>query len=289
MGKDKKQKEKRQIPLDQLPLEKRLHVTVYNADDCNAAIHGERVPATLGLEVSRLYAIHGIRHHHVFAQDLCGVILEFTRALNARDIMSGIIPETNEPEDIPYCIWHPNVPSQETLRTLIQRYPHLVYHAARACAIAGYVDLYKELDVLPEVHVVEEASYASAERKNEDSKAIYQLIVSQHVKFAVFNDSMTTTEQWTFLTPALHHAMATPQFAQALRLDRHTESLAKVIMSPSFPMSNRTILLTTSISGRIRVSMTTIVMRPHRQGIIFRFCMGRCPSTFRQWIRKSSF
>ncbi|CAL5872077.1 uncharacterized protein PFLUO_LOCUS6334 [Penicillium psychrofluorescens] len=194
MGKDKKQKEKRQIPLDQLPLEKRLHATVYNADDCNAAIHGERVPVALGLEVSRLCVIHGIRHHHGFAQDLRGVIPEFTRALNARDIMSGIIPEMNNPEDVPYCIWHPDVPSQETLRALIQRYPHLVYHAAWACAIAGYIDVYKELDVLPEVHVAEEASYACAERKNEGSEAIYQLIVSQHVKFAVFNDYNRTVD-----------------------------------------------------------------------------------------------
>lgn len=119
---------------------------------------------------------------------------EFTRALNARDIMSGIIPEIKESEEIPYCIWHPDVLNEDTLRALVQRYPHLVYHAARACAVAGYVNLYKELDILPEVHIAEEASYASAERKNKGSEAIYQLIMSQPVKFAVMNDYTRTVD-----------------------------------------------------------------------------------------------
>lgn len=176
------------VKSNQLRLEERLHDEAYNADDLNAALRGVRVPDALGLEVSRLCVIHGIRHHYGFAQELRGVTPEFTRALNARDIMSDIIPEMSQPEDVPYCIWHPEIPSQEALRKLTKRYPNLIYHAARACAIAGYVDLYKEFDVLPEVHVAEEASYASKERKNEGSEAIYRLIISHHVRFAVFND-----------------------------------------------------------------------------------------------------
>lgn len=179
---------------DQLPLEERFRDEVYNADDLNTALRGERVPDALGLEVSHLCVIHGIRHHYGFAQELRGVRPEFTRALNASDIMIGIIPEMNQREDIPYCIWHPDILSEETLRALVQRYPDMRYHAARECAIAGYIDLYKELDVLPEVHLAEEASYASAERQIEGSKAIYQLIVSHHVKFAVFNDYNRTVD-----------------------------------------------------------------------------------------------
>ena len=178
--------------MDQLPIEKRLEIKAYNADVCNAAIHGQRVPPALGYEVTRLCVIHGIRHHYGFAQELRGATPELTRALNARDIMSGVIPTITEAEEIPYCIWHPEVPSEDTLRALVKRYPNMVYHAARACAVAGYFDLYKELDLLPDVHVAEEASYASAERQIQGSEAIYQSIVSQPVKYAVMNDYTRT-------------------------------------------------------------------------------------------------
>lgn len=183
---------KPQIPQDQLPLEIRLKIKAYRAGECDAAIHGQRVPPGLAMEVTRLCVIRGIRHHYGFAQELRGAAPEFTRALNARDIMSGFIPTITDAEEIPYCIWHPDVPSEDTLRTLVQRYPNMVYHAARACAVAGYFDLYKELDLLPEVHVAEEASYAGVERKNQGSEAIYQSIVSQPVKFAVMNDYTRT-------------------------------------------------------------------------------------------------
>lgn len=95
------------MPLNKLPLERSLKANIYSEEDCNAAIHGKRVPPALGLEVTRICSIHGIRHHYGFAQDLRRLTPEFTRALNARDIMSGIIPEMKEPEEIPYCIWHP--------------------------------------------------------------------------------------------------------------------------------------------------------------------------------------
>ncbi|KAJ5496690.1 hypothetical protein N7463_008677 [Penicillium fimorum] len=59
---------------------------------------------------------------------------QFTRTLNARDIMS-------EPDQTPYWIWHPDVPDECILQALAQRYPQMLYHAARACAVAGYIDL----------------------------------------------------------------------------------------------------------------------------------------------------
>lgn len=87
---------------NQLSIEERLNTDVYNVEDCNAAIHGQRVPRELGSEVTRLCVIHGIRHHYGFAQELRGVTSEFTRALNARDIMSNVIPENmKEPNEIP--------------------------------------------------------------------------------------------------------------------------------------------------------------------------------------------
>lgn len=185
---------KPQTPLDQLPIEARLKIKKYSSDECNAAIHGQQIPVALGYELNRLSVIRGIRHYHGFAQELRGVTPEFTRALNARDIMTGIIPTMSEPDEIPYCIWHPDVPDEGTLRALVQRYPHMQYHAARACAVAGYIDLYEELDPLPEVHVAEEASYASAERSNKGSQEIYQRITSQQVKFVIMNDYTRTVD-----------------------------------------------------------------------------------------------
>ncbi|KAJ5637370.1 hypothetical protein N7490_007249 [Penicillium lividum] len=152
----------------------------YNADDCNDALHGSRVPEILDEPSQRLCTIRGIRHHYKFAQELRGVAPEFTRALNARDMMTGIIPTISQPK--------------ETLYSPVQQYPDMLYHAARACAVARYSDLYQELDPLPEVHVAEEAGYASAQRSNNGSQQIYQHILSQPVKFAIMNDYTRTVD-----------------------------------------------------------------------------------------------
>jgi hypothetical protein len=102
--------------------------------------------------------------------------------------MSGVVPEINDSSEVPYCIWYPEPPPQETLRNLVKRYPNMIYHAARACAVAGYFDLYSELQVLPEVHVAAEARDASLARKNKGSEAIYEQIMSKHLKFEIMND-----------------------------------------------------------------------------------------------------
>lgn len=60
----------------------------------------------------------------------------------------------------------------------MKHYPDMIYHAARSCAVAGYFDLYLELQVLPEVHVAVEARDASLARKNKGSEAIYEQIMS---------------------------------------------------------------------------------------------------------------
>ncbi|KAL4897126.1 hypothetical protein BDV59DRAFT_169855 [Aspergillus ambiguus] len=41
------------------------------------------------------------------------------------------------PEDFPYCFWHPDVPHEQTLRHLVDKYPDnklLRYSVGRACA-----------------------------------------------------------------------------------------------------------------------------------------------------------
>lgn len=164
-------------------LMERLNIKEYSANDCLASIRGERLPHALGLSLTRLCVIRGIRYHYGFAQDLYRQRDEFTRALHARDIMSNMIPDMdlNRPEEFPYCIWHPNLAAEATYRDLSRRYPQMAYHVGRACAVAGYTDLYLELDILPEVHIAEEA-------RDCGSVAIFDAIMANPVKYNVMDD-----------------------------------------------------------------------------------------------------
>lgn len=168
--------------LDELPtLLDRLNIKKFSREDATAAVKGERIPDALGLPLLRLCTIRGIRYHDGFGHELRGVTDEFTRALNARAIMSNRVPEIKDEQEIPYCIWHPEVATEETYRRVVQKYKNMRYQVARACAVAGYTKLYEELDVLPEVHVAEEAREAG-------NMEIYDLIMAQPVKFKVMND-----------------------------------------------------------------------------------------------------
>jgi len=153
----------------------------YHPRACELAIAGRQLPDHLGTRVIQLCVIRGIRYHAGFGRELKGITPAFTRALNAQDIMNNIIPDTLTPEEIPYCIWYPSVPSRQTCRELASRYPQTKYQVGRICAVANYYDVYCELDLLPEVHIAEEAR----ERGN---LSIYDAIMSQPVKYAVFND-----------------------------------------------------------------------------------------------------
>lgn len=154
----------------------------FNQRALQDAINGVRIPDYLGLEVQQLCVVAGIRRNPGFGHELRGLTPRFTRALNAQAIMySRDIPDMNDPEEFPYCIWYPSLPDRDTCRKLITKYPWTKYQVGRVCAVANYDDLYKELDILPEVGIAEEA------REN-GSEAIYSAIVKQPVKYAVFND-----------------------------------------------------------------------------------------------------
>ncbi|PYI07390.1 hypothetical protein BO78DRAFT_443301 [Aspergillus sclerotiicarbonarius CBS 121057] len=134
--------------------------------------------------------MRGIRYHPGFATELqCQYDKHglFTRALNARRIMSNEIPEMSDERDTPYCIWYPETATEETYRMLVSRYPHLKYHVGRACAVAGYTDLYRELGLLPEVHIAEEA-------RDNGNMEIFELIMASAVKYRVMNDYTRTVE-----------------------------------------------------------------------------------------------
>jgi hypothetical protein len=157
------------------------------------ALQGFKVPPMMDLELAQRAVIRGIRYNDGFATELHSTDPHFTRAINAQAIMNNRIPDMHEPEELPYCIWHPKTPSQDTCRALLQRYPQMNYQIGRVCAIAGYTDLYHSLSLLPEVHIAEEAREAC----NFD---IYNTITSQPAKYAVFNDYMRT---YTPSTPRL--------------------------------------------------------------------------------------
>ncbi|KAF9047763.1 hypothetical protein BJ165DRAFT_1468064 [Panaeolus papilionaceus] len=154
------------------------------------AFHGTKLPYALGHELTRLCVIHGIRHNDHFARNEASILRgcssypAFTRALNARSIMSNHIPDRmDSPEEVPYCIWYPSLPSSETCRTLLDRFPSMVYQIARVCAIAGYTELFLELDrdILPEVNIAEEA-------RNSGNTTIFEWIMAKPVRYKVMDD-----------------------------------------------------------------------------------------------------
>ncbi|KJJ29148.1 hypothetical protein AFLA70_13g006030 [Aspergillus flavus AF70] len=166
-------------------IERRLSHIEYSDKICIEAIRGERLPEALGLPVVQHSVIRGIRYHDGFAEELMGSLPAFTRALCARSIMSNRVPQINQPEDIPYCIWHPDVATEATYREVARRYPQMKYQVGRACAVAGYFNLYMELNLLPEVHIADEA------RENGHSD-IYEDIMASPVKYEVMNDYFRT-------------------------------------------------------------------------------------------------
>lgn len=155
---------------------------------CRAPIRGEAVPDNLQPQRERISVVRGVRHYLDFAnresvKKLCarsGQDSVFTRARNARLIMSNIIPDVGNDDVQPYCIWSPNLATQDTYRLLASLYPRMRYQVGRACAVAGYFALYEELGLLPDVSICEEAR----EGLSEGSRAIYNHIMSQPVRLA---------------------------------------------------------------------------------------------------------
>ncbi|QPH06474.1 hypothetical protein C2857_004976 [Epichloe festucae Fl1] len=159
---------------------------VYSDEVCVAALRGESVPLDMTKvhHVTRLCVLRGIRHHPGFATELRNLprYPEFTRALNARDIMINVIPDMSNPEEYPYCIWYPDTASEDTYRSLVARYPQMRYNVGRACAVAGYAELYHELGLLPDISIAEEA------RDKSQCPAILEHIQKQPVRWLVMDD-----------------------------------------------------------------------------------------------------
>ncbi|KAH8879282.1 hypothetical protein GQ53DRAFT_739030 [Thozetella sp. PMI_491] len=171
---------------------------IYSKDACTAALRGEQVPTTDACAMShiaKLCVLRGIRYHHGFAAELRDAAGDkaFVRALNARAIMSNEIPAISAAEEFPYCIWYPDLASEDTYRNLAQRYPQMRYQVGRACAVAGYTGLYEELQLLPDIAIAEEARDSVMRRRHDGSdttgsQEIFQHIVGQPVRWQVMND-----------------------------------------------------------------------------------------------------
>ncbi|RMJ22221.1 hypothetical protein PHISP_06912 [Aspergillus sp. HF37] len=153
-------------------------------------MRGEAVPGKLDTTTAQCCVVRGIRCHYGFAtspaiEKLCADFRNFARARNARLIMSDVVPDNLDDQSTqPFCIWHPDIAREDTYRELAHRCPAMRYQVGRACAAAGYVGLYKELDLLPDVSIAEEAR----EGDSDGGREIYELIMAVPVKYAVVSD-----------------------------------------------------------------------------------------------------
>lgn len=188
-------------------------------DQCAAAIKGEGVPIDLSSIWHQRAVIRGIRDSLQFATspaiiELCsgddGQAHQFSRARNARLIMSDIIPDMQNPATQPYCIWYPELASEETYREVARQYPSMRYQVGRACAAVCYTDLYKELDLLPDVSIAEESREVDAE--------IYKIIMSAPQRYVVMEDfsrsvhleTPRTPSEWRYEAPMGFGAASSP-------------------------------------------------------------------------------
>ncbi|KAJ5726217.1 uncharacterized protein N7483_007574 [Penicillium malachiteum] len=190
-------------------------------DQCAAAIKGEGVPVDLSSFWHRRAVIRGIRDSLQFATspaiiELCsrddGQAHQFSRAHNARLIMSDIIPDMQNPATQPYCIWYPELASEETYRKVARQYLSMRYQVGRACAAACYTDLYKELDLLPDVSIAEES------REVDKDAEIYKIIMSALQRYVVMEDFSRSVHLETPRTPAFLNGDMKPRWALGQRV-----------------------------------------------------------------------
>ncbi|RMJ19171.1 hypothetical protein CDV36_001182 [Fusarium kuroshium] len=167
-----------------------------------------KFPQDLESPVTRACVIRAIRLNLEFAKSeavakACVEWPEFIRARNARLIMSNQLPEPDEmpewnTETHPYCVWYPSFAHEDTYRQLSKVFPWLRYQVGRACAAAGYAELYAELHLLPDVSIVEEAR----ESYCDGGTAIYESIMAAPARYAVMDDLNLSIELHHPRTPA---------------------------------------------------------------------------------------
>ncbi|KAM7184572.1 hypothetical protein V8F33_012908 [Rhypophila sp. PSN 637] len=186
----------------------------YSKDMCQKALRAEDIPTAAAdgnisslSHAVNLCILRGIRHHHGFGAELLRHAgSEFTsirRALNARAIMSNVIPDMD-----------------------------MRYHVGRACAVAGYSRLYKELNLLPDISIAEEARDSVMRAQSgvlgdpDGSAEILREIVQQPVRFHAMNDYRRTVEVDNPL-PARHGLNGDTAVFSTLQLKRSFELIRR--------------------------------------------------------------
>lgn len=115
--------------------------------------------------------------------------LRLTRRENVLLITkNNTIPQMEHPGQMPYCIWYPGFATEDTYRDLVRQYPQLRYNVGRACAVGGFLNLYLELDLLPDVNIAEEAREAGEINNSEGSTTIFNHIMSQPLRYRIMDD-----------------------------------------------------------------------------------------------------
>lgn len=204
----------------------------YDLDQCIAAIKGGKVPSDVTSLWHRRAVIRGIRDSLEFATspaitELCSsddTNAHFSRARNARLIISNVVPDIQSPATEPYCIWYPDFASEETYRELVRQYPSMRYKVGRACVAAGFTNLYKELDLLPEVSIAEQARNAAECAEGTEGAEvaedadIYQIIMSAPQRWAVMNDFTRSVDTECPKSPAFIHGNMKPRRALEQRV-----------------------------------------------------------------------
>jgi hypothetical protein len=177
---------------------RRLRSNVWDRLEALDALRGHALPHALGNHLTRLCIVSGLRTHLDFAlspeaDELCRTPGQavFVRARNAGLIMNDQLPDAKLLHDKawhPYCIHYPRVASEDTYRQLATTFPNLRYQVGRACAVAGYSQLYEELDLLPDTCIAEEARESCQGPAAEGAQRIYEYIMAAPVRYNVMND-----------------------------------------------------------------------------------------------------
>ena len=183
----------------------RLRSNDWIRTEVEAAIKGQALPQkALGARVARLCVVYALRTHLDFARsdevdELCRYKGQevFARARNAGLIMNDQLPDAELLHDKawhPYCIHYPRVASEDTYRRLASAFPDLRYQVGRACAVAGYSQLYDELDIFPDVCIAEEARENREESATEGAQRIFERIMAAPTRYGVMNDYSRTID-----------------------------------------------------------------------------------------------
>lgn len=197
-------------------------VPACDPDQSAWAMKGEDIPVDLSSFWHRRAVVRGIRDSLAFATipeivELCSgdddQAYLFSRARNARLIMSDTIPDMQNPATQPYCIWYPDLASEETYREVARQYPSMRYQVGRACAAACYTNLYKELDLLPDVSIAEES------REDDKDAAIYKIIMFAPQRYVVMEDFARSVHLEAPQTPAFLNGDMKPRWALRQRVE----------------------------------------------------------------------